>query len=69
MQPSNLQNRFGGDVDNFAVTVLDALGETVLKPAGGDGAVRELLAAKRSVREDELPGVWISVTPDPRALE
>ncbi len=64
IQPGNLQNRYGGDVDNFTVTVLDALGQTVLKPAGGDGAVRELLAAKRSVLDHEIPGVWISVTPD-----
>ena len=64
VQPANLQNRYGGDLDNLSGTVLDALAETVLKPAGGDGAVRELFAVKRPVRQHEVPGVWISITGD-----
>lgn len=58
------QNPYGGDLDNLVVTVLDALARTVLEPAGGDGAVRELFAGKRAAREHEGPGVRISITPD-----
>jgi len=60
-QKENAQNPHGPDLDNLTEPVLDALGETILRPAGGDGAVLRLLVTKRSVRGKERPGVVIMV--------
>lgn len=61
IQETNHQNPYGPDVDNLAHVVLDALGKTVLKPGGGDGAVIELRVRKRAASNGERSGVLIAV--------
>jgi len=62
-QAADLQNPHGKDLDNLVAPVLDGLSKAVLKEAGGDGAIVELVATKRAAREAEPPGVRITVSP------
>jgi len=53
----------GTDLDNLLKRLLDALGKTVLREAPGkDGAITELRAKKRMVREGEITGARIRIT-------
>jgi Holliday junction resolvase RusA-like endonuclease len=53
----------GTDLDNLLKRLLDALGKTVLREAPGkDGAITELRAKKRMVREGEPCGARIRIT-------
>jgi len=46
-QATNTQNPHAKDLDNLVIPVFNALSETVLEPAHGDGAIIELFASKR----------------------
>lgn len=62
-QPSNDVNQHGADLDNLSKGVLDAIGKTLLKNLGGDGAVYEVRLRKEAASEGEPAGVHISVSP------
>ena len=65
IQLANTQNPCGPDLDNLSSPVMDALSGTVLRTAGGDGAIVELLVVKRAVRGREKAGMWITITERP----
>ena len=57
-----MQNPAGGDVDNLAKPVLDALKPALLRGPGGDGAIEKLVVTKRPAKNGRH-GVWITISP------
>ncbi len=61
-QQGDFQNPHGKDLDNLIIPVFDALSQSILIVAGGDGAIWELAASKHRAAPTEPCGVRVSIS-------